>query len=57
MVAFLVSLCSLSGGQFIASIFQEVKAKAGICDSDAAGYKNVTVTIRTIDEEYSVAIF
>lgn len=57
MVSFLVSVCSLTGGQFIRCIFQEVKAKAGICDSEAGGYKNVTVTIQTIDAEYSVVIF
>lgn len=38
------------------SIFQEVKAKAGICDSEAGDCKNVPVTIWTIDEEYYAEI-
>lgn len=38
-------LSMFTGGQFVTSIFQEVKAKAGICGSEAGGCKNVTVTL------------
>lgn len=57
VVAFLVSICSFTVGQFVTSLFQEVKAKAGICDCEAGGCKNITVMIQTIDAEYSVVIF
>lgn len=39
------------------SILQEVKAKAGMCDSEAGDYKNIPVMIWSIDAEYSAVIF